>query len=148
LPARAFLPAALFAAAIALGAGCGGDEESYSEDYRPLSRQIVALGEEVGRSVQGAQGQSDAEIERRFDALADELGGLRRKLAKLDPPDDLATLQAELVDAMKAAEDALRGIERAAAAGDPDAARESTIDLVRASEDLRDARRKLSEETR
>jgi hypothetical protein len=49
---------------------------------------------------------------------------------------------------MRAAETALRGIERAAAAGDPEAARSSTIELVRVSEDLRGARRKLARETR
>ena len=49
---------------------------------------------------------------------------------------------------MRAVESALRGIERAASAGDPNAAKNSTIDLIRASEDLRDARRKLARETR
>ena len=139
----------LGAAALALGAGCGEDQkEAYADDYRPLSQELIALGEEVGRSIQGAEEKSDTQLEREFDGLADHLGRLRRRLEGFDPPDDLAPIQSELVEAMRAAENALRGIEQAAAASDPDAARESTIELVRASEDLRDARRELTRETR
>jgi hypothetical protein len=49
---------------------------------------------------------------------------------------------------MRETETALRGIEEAAAAGDPEAARRSTIELFRASEDLRDARVELTRRTR
>jgi hypothetical protein len=141
--------AALAAAVLALGAGCGEDQrEAYADDYRPLSRELIALGEEVERGVNAAEGKSDARLEREFDAFADRLGRLRRELEGFEPPDELAPVHQELVDAMRAAEEALRGIESAAAASDPEAARSSTVELVRASEDLREARRELSRETR
>jgi len=141
--------ALLGAAAIGLGAGCGEDErEAYGDDFRPLSRQISSLGERVGNAIQGAEGRSDEQLERQFDELADELGRLRRELEELDAPDRLAAIQNELVEAMRAAESALRGIEQAAAASDAEAARQSTIDLIRASEDLREARRRLNRATR
>lgn len=140
-----------FAAALAVAAlalGCGEDQqEAFAEDFRPLNRQLVSLGEEVGQSIEGAEKRTDAQLERQFDDLADQLGRLRRELEGLDPPDDLADAQDELVEAMRAAEQALRGIEQAAAASDPDAARQSTIELVRASEDLREARRRVAGET-
>jgi hypothetical protein len=150
VPRRRLASAALLGAfAIALGAGCGEDQQqTYADDYRPLSRELVALGEQVGRSIQGADGKTDEQLEREFDGLADQLGRLRRELAGFEPPDELAATHDELVEAMRAAENSLRGIENAAAASDPDAARRSTIELVRASEDLRDARRELSRETR
>jgi predicted nucleic acid-binding Zn-ribbon protein len=138
----------LGAVAIGLGAGCGEDErEAYADDFRPLNRQIVSLGEEAGSAIQGAGERTDEQLERQFDGLADELGRLRRELEGLQAPDDLTTLQNEVVEAMRAVESALRGIEQAAAASDPEAARQSTVELVRASEDLREARRRLAGET-
>jgi hypothetical protein len=150
LGARFAVLAALFAAAaLALVAGCGEDQrEAYADDYRPLSRDLIALGESVGRAVQSAEGKSDEQLEREFDGFADQLGRLRRDLEQFEPPDDLAPVHDELVEAMRAAETALRGIEEAAAASDPEAARRSTIELARASEDLRDARVELTRRTR
>ena len=147
---RPLAPAALLAAAaLAAGAGCGEDERAaYGEDFRPLSRQIVALGGQVGSSIEGAAGRTDAQLEREFDRLADQLARLRRELERLDAPEELAAVQTRLVEAMRETEQALRGIENAAAAGDPKTARRSTIELLRASADLRDARRKLVRESR
>jgi TolA-binding protein len=140
------LTAVLLAAALA--AGCGEDQrEAYVEDFRPLSRQIASLGEFTGQAVQNAERRSDAQIEDQFGQIAVELARLRGELEDLDPPDDLADAQKDMADAMRAVEDALRGIQRAAARSDPDAARQSTIELVRASEDLREARRRLAGET-
>jgi predicted nucleic acid-binding Zn-ribbon protein len=134
---------------IAVGAGCGEDQrDAYADDFQSLSRRLVALGEEVELSIQTASGKSDEQLQREFDKLADRLGRLRRELDGLDPPDDLASTQKELVEAMDAVEAALRGIERAAAGGNAGAARRSTIELVRASEGVRAARRELARETR
>jgi predicted nucleic acid-binding Zn-ribbon protein len=145
---RRSLSALLAISALALAAGCGEDQqEAFAEDFRPLNRQLVSLGEEVGQSIEGAQRKTDAQLEREFGELADQLGRLRRELEGLDPPDDLSDAQEELTAAMRAAEQALRGIEQAAAESDPDAARQSTIELVRASEDLREARRRVAGET-
>jgi uncharacterized membrane protein YccC len=139
--------AAVLAAAV-LGAGCGEDQqEAFAEDFRPVNRELVSLGEEVDRSIEGAERRTDAQIERQFADFADQLEELRGEVEGLDAPDDLADAQDELVEAMRAAEQALRGIEEAAADGDADAARDSTIDLVRASEALREARRRVAGET-
>ena len=139
----------LGATATSVGVGCGEDQrEAYADDFQPLSRRIVSLGERVGGAIEGAGERTDEQLERQFDGLADDLGRLRRELEGLDAPDDLAALQNELVEAMRATENALRGIEQAAAASAPDAARQSTIELVRSSEDLREARRKLARATR
>jgi hypothetical protein len=141
--------ALLGVAAIGLGAGCGEDErEAYMEDVRPLNRQIGSLGEYTGTAVEGAERRTDQQIESQFGQIADELRRLRGELEELDPPDDLEPVQDEVAEAMRAVENALRGIERAAASGDPDAARRSTVELLRTSEDLRGARRKLARETR
>jgi hypothetical protein len=146
LPALAAL---LGATAIALGAGCGEDEqEAYAGELRPLNRQIGSLGEYTGTAVAGAEKRTDRQLESQFGQIADELRRLRGKLEDLEPPDDLAAFQNEVVEAMRAVENALRGIERAAAGSDPDAARRSTIELLRSSEDLLEARRKLNRAAR
>jgi hypothetical protein len=146
---RSLASAALLGAALTLPAGCGENErEAYGEDFRPLSRQIVALGDRVGTAIAQADERTDAQIEREFGALADELGRLGREVEGLDAPDELAGTEEKLLVAMNEAERGLRGIERAAEAGDADAARQSTIELLQASEDLRSSRRKLARESR
>jgi hypothetical protein len=148
LAGRLRAAALLCAAAIAVGAGCGEDQEqAFADDFRPLNGEIVGVGEQVGTAIEEAGRKTDAQIERQFDRLADELGRLRRELQGLEPPEDLAAIKTELEEAMRAAENALRGIEQAAAGSDAEAARQSTIELVRASEDLREARRRLARET-
>ena len=146
--ARRLLALALsLLAAIALTA-CGEDkEETFKREYRPVNTKILALVRDVGRSVTGASGKSDRQIQQEFAALARRTGALRKDLEALDPPDDLAGDRKDLVEAMGDARDALREIERAAGEGDPQAARRATIQLVAASQDLRSQRRDLARAT-
>ena len=140
--------ASVLLAAAALAAGCGEDQsDAYGEDFRPLARQVASLQEFTGSAVATADGKTDAQVEDQFAQIAGEMKRLRGELQRLDPPDDLAAAQKAMADAMRAVEDALRGIQRAAAEKDPDAARQSTFELVRASEELREARRRLAGET-
>jgi hypothetical protein len=147
--ARRLLAFAALLGAAAIGGGCGEDErEAYVDDFRPLSRQIGSLGEYTGTAIEGADERSDKQIEQQFGEIADELRRLRGELEDLDPPEDLVGVQEELVLGMRAVERALRGIEEAAARHNPGAARQSTVDLIRASEDLREARLRLNRATR
>jgi hypothetical protein len=149
LARRLLATALLLGAAIASGVGCGEDQrEAYVDDFRPLSRQIGSLGEYTGTAIEGADERSDQQIEQQFGEIAVELRRLRGELEDLDPPEDLAGLQEDFAVAMRAVERALRGIEEAAARHNPGAARQSTVDLIRASEDLREARVRLNRATR
>jgi hypothetical protein len=141
--------ALLGALAITLGAGCGEDQrDAYAEDFRPLSRQVASLGQFTGNAVQSAERKSDAQIENQFRQIADEMARLRGELGELEPPDDLADADRAMAEAMRGVEQALRGIQRAAGQNDPRAARRQTIELIQASEDLRDARGRLNRATR
>ena len=150
LARRVSPPAALLAAAaIVAGAGCGESEkEAFAEDFRPLSRQIGSLGDFTGRAIEDAAKKTDRQIERQFGQIAAELARLRRELQGLEAPDDLAGRRDTLAKAMRAVEKALRGIEQAAEDGDAPAARRSTLELVRTSEDLANARRALNQAAR
>jgi prefoldin subunit 5 len=129
---------------LALGA-CGGDGESdYKDEFEPISKDIVALGEDVGKAVQEASGTTDERLADQFGNFAQELGDLQQKLDELEPPEDLADEQDALTSAMGEVQGALEGIASAAEQGDVDAARQSTEDLIQGSVDLRDARRKLA----
>jgi len=126
----------------ALLAGCGGDDaaEQYKEDVPQISRELVSLGREVGSAIEAAGEQSDDELAAEFQDFAQRLGGLRDELEGLEPPDDLADEQDALVAAVSEVRDSLAAISDAAEASDPDAARTATEELVRGSEELREAR--------
>jgi hypothetical protein len=129
-------------------AGCGTNkEEEFRKEYRPLNSQIRDLGQDVGRSISGASGKSDEQISDLFGDLSTRTGKLKKDVDALDPPGDLTDDNENLVEAMGDAEVALRDIKKAAADSDAPAARRATIQLVAASEDLRDSRTKLEKAT-
>jgi hypothetical protein len=135
---------------IVLGvAACGGDgEDEYADDFPRVSERIGSLGEEVAEAIETAGESSDQELADDFDDFAGQLGDLRQELDELEPPDDLADEQDELVAAIGAVQGSLEEIADAAERGDPDAARQATIELVERSGDLREARRTLGRAVR
>ena len=131
-----------------LAAGCGEDaKEKFTKDYKPVNQKIIDLGEDVGQAVQGAEGKSDAALEKQFGELAQRTGRLQQDVDALEAPEDLKADQDKLTEAMGDAQNALDGIEKAAGDNDANAARESAQDLVQSSEELRDARRALAKAT-
>lgn len=126
---------------------CGdSSDDGYKEEFPPLSRQIVALGEQVGAGIETAGESSDESLADDFDGYAQELGDIEQKLDDLEPPDDLAEAQDELVSAIGDVQNSLEEIAEAARESDAPAARQATMDLIESSEALRDARRTLADE--
>ena len=128
--------------------GCGADkEEEFRKEYRPLNGQVERLGQDVSRSISGASGKSDKQIEGQFNGLSKRTAALKQKVDGLEPPDDLGADADRLVEAMGDAEVALGDIGKAAGGSDASAARRATIQLVAASRDLRDSRQRLERAT-
>jgi hypothetical protein len=130
--------------ALALTACGESAEDKYKEEFPPLSQKLVSLGQEVGQAVQGASGSTDQQLADDFANYAKELGGIQQDIDDLEPPEDLAEDQDQLVSAIGDVQGALDDIAEAADKGDPEAARQATIDLIQGSEELRDSRRKLA----
>ena len=127
-------------------AGCGGKstEDTYKDDYPPLSRKIVALGGEVGRSIQNAGNSTNQQLADDFGNYAQRLGDLQQQVDDLDAPKDLDDRQGALVSAMGDVQGDLNDISKAASKGDPKAARAATVELIRDSAKLASARRALN----
>jgi hypothetical protein len=143
----------LLVAAIAmLGIGaCGGDDgddQAFQDDFPALSERISSLGEDVANTIETAENASDEELATEFENFAQRLGELRRELTDLEPPDDLADERDDLVSAMGEVRSSLESIAGAAEEGDPQAAREATLELIDRSGELRDARQALGQAVR
>lgn len=126
-------------------AACGGSEEDeYKDAFPPLSERLVELGEEVSRSIQGAGESTDEQLAEDFGEFADQLDDVAQDMEDLEPPDELSDDHDELLDVMDEVQESLEQIAEAADEGDPDAARQATIELVQRSADLRTARGELA----
>lgn len=132
-------------------AACGGDDgddQAFQDDFPALSQRISALGEEVGTTIETAENASDQELANEFDDFAQQLGDLRQELEELEPPEDLADEREDLVSALGDVRSSLQSIASAAEEGDPEAAREATLELIDRSDELRQARQALSSAVR
>ena len=140
--------AALLAGGGLAAAGCGEDEQkTFEKEFKPLNRELVALGTEVGGSISSASGSSNSQIAQAFGKHRRELGTLRDEAEELEPPGELDSTHEDLTKAMDDAQNALAGIERAAKKGNTEQARRATIRFVSSSARLRTARRKLAKAT-
>ncbi len=147
-PLAALAAAILVTLGIAACGGDDGDDQAFRDDFPALSERIQSLGEEVGNTIETAEGASDQELAEQFDGFAQQLGDLRQELEDLEPPEDLADERDDLVSAMGQVRSSLDDIASAAEEGDAEAAREATLELIDRSEELRDARSELTSAVR
>ena len=141
----------LCALAVLVVPACGGDDgddQAFQDDFPALSERIQSLGEQVGDTIETAENASDQELANEFDAFAQKLGDLREELEDLEPPEDLADERDDLESAMGQVRSSLESIASAAEEGDPEAAREATLQLIDDSRELRDARQALGKAVR
>jgi hypothetical protein len=128
--ARAVAPI-LVAFALLFGAvGCGDDSDEFKDQYNEAVRPLSTLGEDIGASLGGAEGESNQALATQFEKLADRAEQTRQNLAELEPPEEAADQFDELLAALKEAVADLRVVGTSAKEGDPAEAAEATQDLV------------------
>jgi hypothetical protein len=128
---------------LAVAACGGGGDESYKEDFAPIDRGLVALGDEVESGLRTAD---DATLATRFAGYASRLGGLREQLNELEPPDRLRERHDALLAAIGATKTDLAGIASAARRSDAAAAKTAATALVRDGARLEEERAGLARE--
>ena len=135
--------------AAALIAGCGGSdkEATFKKDFKRVNSELVTLGQDVGRAVNGARGTTDAVLSRQFLGYAARLRAVKTRITDLDPPEKLKSKRAALSSAVDRLIADLQAIGTAAASHKPEAAREAATALVQDSQPAADARRALARKT-
>jgi hypothetical protein len=128
---------------LAVAACGGGGDQSYKEDFAPINRGLVALGDEVESGLLTA---NDATLATRFAGYARRLGRLREQLDDLDPPDSLREDHDALLAAIGATRRDLDGIAGAARRSDAAAAKAAATALVRDGARLEEERAALARE--
>ena len=115
-------------------AGCGGGNDSFTEDYNEAVKPLAELQTGVGSSA------------REFDRLADGTRETRQNLADLDPPDEAQDEMDKLLAGLEGVTRDLSAVADAVRAKDPteqaDAAKqlvESTTEVQRAETALQRA---------
>ena len=128
---------------LALTACENGADEEYKEDYPPIDRGLVALGDDVGEGLRTAD---DATLAQRFAGYARRLERLRDRLDELEPPDGLESDHQRVLATIGAVRGELADVAEAARRGDAGAAGAAATRLVRDGARLDQARARLARE--
>ena len=135
-----------------VAAGCGSSSSGpsktdFNNGYKPLNAEILAIGSEVGATIQTAKSKSDAALATTFESLATRLDQVKTKLTSLKAPDDYKSDVAALDKALGTVSVDLHAIASSAKGHDAAGAKAATQKLVADSPALRDARRALAQKT-
>jgi methyl-accepting chemotaxis protein len=131
----------LAALAVALpGAGCGGDDsDQFREDYNAAVEKLSRINSDIGSAAGGAASQSNDEIAKEFDKIADTAEQTRSDLADLDPPDDAKEEFDTLLSSLGKGVEDLRAVASAAKSDNPAKANEAVRDLARTGQEITEA---------
>ena len=124
------------ATALVFGAVACGDDSSdeFKDQYNQAVRPLSTLGDDIGESLSGAEGQSNQALATQFDKLADRADQTRKNLSELEPPEDATDQFDALLASLKRATADLRAVGESAREGDPAEAAEATQDLVQSGQ--------------
>ena len=121
---------------------CGkSTEEKYGDEFPPIDRGLVALGDDVGEGLRGAD---DATLAERFAGYARRLGQLRDRLEELEAPGGLKSDHERVLAAMGVVRGELADLAATARRGDAGAAGAAATRVVRDGARLDQARARLA----
>jgi hypothetical protein len=119
--------------------GCGGDSNDFKDQYNEAVRPLSSLGDQIGASLSGGEGQSNQALAAQYEKLADRLDQTRKNLSKVEPPDDASDEFDNLLASLKQAGGDLKALSASAKEGDPAEAAEATQALVESGQKVRKA---------
>jgi hypothetical protein len=134
-------PARVLLLCLALTACEKSADEKYKEEFPPIDRGLVALGDDVGEGLRSA---NDATLAQRFAVYARRLGRLRDRLDDLEPPGALESDHQRVLAAIGAVRGELADVAAAARRGDAGAAGAAATQVVRGGARLDQARARLA----
>src|SRR5918995_3717348 len=108
-------------------AGCGGGNDSFTEDYNEAVKPLAELQTGVGSSA------------REFDRLADGTRETRQNLADLDPPDEAQDEMDKLLAGLEGVTRDLSAVADAVRAKDPTEQADAAKQLVESSSEVQRA---------
>ncbi len=114
-------------------AGCGGGNDSFTEDYNEAVKPLAELQTNVGSSA--------AE----FDRLADKTKQTRENLADLDPPDDAQDEMDKLLAGLDDVTSDLTAVADAVRSKDPTQQANAAKELVESSAEIQQAETALQQ---
>ena len=114
-------------------AGCGGDNDSFTEDYNEAVKPLADLQTNVGSSA--------AEFER----LADKTSQTHDNLADLDPPDDAQDEMDKLLAGLEDVTSDLNAVADAVRSKDPTEQATAAKELVESSTEIQKAETALQQ---
>jgi methyl-accepting chemotaxis protein len=132
--------------AIALpAAACGGDDsDEFREDYNAAVENLSKVNDDIGQAA-GDAGDSNAQIAKKFDEIADTAEQTRTDLAALEPPEDAKEEFDQLLAALKTGVADLRAVADAATSNDPAAATQAVSDLSESGAEITKAEAALKD---
>ena len=114
-------------------AGCGGGNESFTEDYNDAVKPLSQLGANVGSSAD------------EFDRLAAKTKQTHDNLADLDPPDDAQDEMDKLLSGLEGVTRDLSAVADAVRAKDPAEQADAAKQLVKSSTQVQQAESALQQ---
>ena len=132
--------------AIALpAAACGGDDsDEFREDYNAAVENLSKVNDDIGQAG-GDAGESNQQIAKKFDEIADTAEQTRTDLAALEPPEDAKEEFDELLAALEKGVADLRAVADAATSNDPAATTQAVSDLSESGAEITKAEAALKD---
>ena len=132
--------------AIALpAAACGGDDtDEFRADYNAAVENLSKVNDDIGQAG-GDAGESNQQIAKKFDEIADTAEQTRTDLAALEPPEDAKEEFDELLAALEKGVADLRAVADAATSNDPAATTQAVSDLSESGAEITKAEAALKD---
>jgi hypothetical protein len=134
MPRRLTASAITTVVSLALLAGCGGSSSSSSANFKPgyqsAMKALATTETQIGKTIEGASGKSDAQLEATFKTLATDWRNGTAQLDKLTAPSSVSSQFTSLKGAAGRITGDLSGIASAAASHSESAAKSAAEHLV------------------